>query len=209
MDDSQHGSSGRGGPFGALLAAAARDPAAARGLAAAYGSLDVSARRKIVEAVLSDARAEGFSVSPALIPLLAVEEDTEIAQSIADAIGRDGGIGLESLVGPRALVAGDEEAGGVLLIRPLHGTFVEVLGLAWTREQGVSHAIFEPMVHDAAAAQQVANLPAGLRFEEMPMRFAIDRIAPVLWAHRRIHGMPPPGVERFADLFSIGAELED
>src|SRR3954464_9838632 len=54
---------GRVGPFGALIVAAATDPDAARGLASAYASLAVAARRRIIEAVLSDAIAEGISAS--------------------------------------------------------------------------------------------------------------------------------------------------
>src|SRR5262249_54050478 len=115
----------------------------------------------------------------------------------------------ESTAGPRALVAGDEQRGGVLLVRPLHGTFVEVLGLAWTRDAGVTHAIFDPLVHDGAASGHVARLPDGLRFDEAPMGYAIDLLAPVLWAHRRAHGVLPVGVERFADLFSIVTHMDE
>jgi hypothetical protein len=197
---------GRAGPFGALLAAAARDPAAARGLALAYASLDVAGRERIVDAVVADAAAEGISASVALAPLLAVEEDPVVARVIADAIGREGGLGLEVSTGPRALLAGDEHAGGVLLVRPLHGTFVEVLALAWDRDRGVTHCVFDPLVDDGMAAANASRLPAALRFEEVPVGYAIDRIAPVLWSHRRAHGVLPPGVERFADLFSIGLE---
>jgi len=42
-----------------LIVAAATDPGAARGLASAYASLAIAARRRIIEAVLSDAIAEG------------------------------------------------------------------------------------------------------------------------------------------------------
>lgn len=194
---------GRVGPFGALLVAAATDPAAARGLAAAYASLAVAARRRIIEAVLSDALAEGISASPALIALLAVEDDPDLARTIADGLNAAGGDGLRSTVVPRALLAGDEERGGVLLIRPLHGTFVEVLALAWARADGVTHAMFDPLVDDSAAASHIARLPEGLRFEETPTQLAVDVLASVLWSHRLKHGSLPPGVERFADLFGI------
>lgn len=194
---------GRVGPFGALIVAAATDPAAARGLASAYASLAVAARRRIIEAVLADALAECISASPALIALLSVEEDPELARMIADALNSAGGDGLRSTVAARALLAGDEERGGVLLIRPLHGTFVEVLALAWTREDGVSHALFDPLVDDSVAASHTTRLPDGLRFEETPTQLAIDVLAAVLWSHRRKHGSLPPGVERFADLFGI------
>ena len=191
------------GPFGALIVAAATDPAAARGLAGAYASLAVAARRRIIEAVLSDAVAEGISASPALIALLAVEDDPDLARTIADGLNAAGGDGLRSTVVPRALLAGDEERGGVLLIRPLHGTFVEVLALAWARADGVTHAMFDPLVDDSAAAGHIARLPEGLRFEETPTQLAVDVLASVLWSHRLKHGSLPPGVERFADLFGI------
>jgi hypothetical protein len=196
---------GRVGPFGALIVAAATDPAAARGLAGAYASLAIAARRRIIEAVLADASAEGISASPALIALLAVEEDPELARSIADGLNSAGGDGLRSTVAPRALLAGDEERGGVLLIRPLHGTFVEVLALAWTRPDGVSHALFDPLVDDSVASTHTTRLPEGLRFEETPTQLAVDVLASVLWSHRLKHGSLPPGVERFADLFGIPA----
>jgi hypothetical protein len=191
------------GPFGALIVAAATDPAAARGLAGAYASLAVAARRRIIEAVLSDAVAEGISASPALIALLAVEDDPDLARTIADGLNAAGGDGLRSTVVPRALLAGDEERGGVLLIRPLHGTFVEVLALGWARADGVTHALFDPLVDDSAAAGHIARLPEGLRFEETPTQLAVDVLASVLWSHRLKHGSLPPGVERFADLFGI------
>ena len=180
--------------------AAATDPAAARGLASAYASLAVSARRQILDAVVSDATAEGISASPALISLLAVEEDPELARRIADSLNNAGGDGLRSTVTPRT-----EERGGVVLIRPLHGTFVEVLALAWNRAEGVTHAIFDPLVHDGSAADHVTRLPDGLRFEETPTPHAVDLLAPVLWSHRQKAGSLPPGVERFSDLFGIPA----
>jgi hypothetical protein len=191
------------GPFGALIVAAAVDPAAARGLASAYASLAVAARRRIVEAVLADSLAEGISASAALIALLAVEEDPDLARLIADSLNSAGGDGLRSTVTARALLAGDEERGGVILIRPLHGTFVEVLALGWTRAEGVTHALFDPLVDDAVAVQHMARLPDGLHFEETPTSRAIDVLAVVLWGHRRKHGSLPPGVERFSDLFGI------
>lgn len=197
--------SGRVGPFGALIVAAATDPAAARGLAGAYAQLAVLARRRIIEAVLADANAEGISPSPALIALLAVEDDPELARLIADGLNSAGGDGLRSTVSLRALLAGDEERGGVLLIRPLHGTFVEVLALAWTSGDGVTHALFDPLIDDSAASSHIMRLPEGLRFEETPTPLAVDVLAAVLWSHRRKHGSLPPGVERFSDLFGIPA----
>lgn len=197
---------GSAGAFGALVIAAARDCDAARGLALAYAALDRNGRWQIVDAVVADARAEGISPCVVLASLLSVEEEADVAQHIADAISEAGGSGLEVTARPRALAAGDEEHGGVILVRPLHGTFVEVLALAWQRDVGVTHAVFDPMVHDGDALSHKASLPPDLRFESVPITFAIDLVTPVLWNHRRNNGALPPGVTRFADLFSIAPE---
>jgi len=197
---------GTAGAFGALVIAAARDSDAARGLALAYAALDRNGRWQIVDAVVSDALGEGITPCVVLASLLSVEDDAEVAQHIADAISAAGGTGLEATSRPRALAAGDDESGGIILVRPLHGTFVEVLALAWKRDLGVTHAIFDPMVHDGEALSHKASLPPDLRFENVPMAFAIDLVTPVLWSHRRQSGALPPGVRRFADLFSIAPE---
>lgn len=199
---------GRAGPFGALLAAAVRDPAAARGLALAYASLDRLGRERIIEAVVADARAEAISVSAPLASLLAVEDDPDLAKQIAEAIADDGGAGLASSSTPRAFVAGDEIDGGVLLVRPLHGTFVEALALAWKERGEITHQTYEPMIDDSNAKHLLSRLPPDLRFEEMPIRFVIDRLAPIVWTHRRKKGELPAGMDRFADLFAIAPVIE-
>jgi len=186
--------------------AAARDSVAARGLALAYAALDRDGRWQIIDAVVADARAEGISPCVVLASLLSVEEEADVARHIADAISAAGGSGLQVTARARALAAGDEEQGGVILVRPLHGTFVEVLALAWKRGRGVTHAVFDPMIHDGDAQGHKASLPPELRFESVPMTFAIDLVTPVLWSHRRQSGALPPGVNRFADLFSIAPE---
>lgn len=186
--------------------AAARDSVAARGLALAYAALDRNGRWQIIDAVVADAHAEEISPCVVLASLLSVEEDADVARHIADAISAAGGSGLEATARVRALAAGDEEQGGVILVRPLHGTFVEVLALAWKRGRGVTHAVFDPMMHDGDAAGHKASLPPELRFESVPMSFAIDLVTPVLWSHRRQSGALPPGVNRFADMFSISPE---
>jgi hypothetical protein len=111
--------------------------------------------------------------------------------------------GLRTLVRARAFLAGSELDGGVMLIRPLHGTFVEVLGLAWNDAAGITHSAFDPMAHHELARASERALPPQLHFEEMPVAFAIDIVTSVLWNHRRLHGYLPECVEHFADMFSI------
>jgi hypothetical protein len=191
------------GIFGTLLPGAVSEPELTCGFALAYESLDVTGRRQFLESVISDAQAEGVCVSLLLASLLAVEDDADIARLIATKINVTGGKGLQSSVRPFALLAGDEERGGVVLVRPLFGSFVEVFALAWNSESGVTHALFDPIVNAAQAAEYTANLPDDLTFEKGPAHYAIDLTAKVLWNHRKHIGPLPPQIKSFADLFLV------
>jgi hypothetical protein len=191
-------------PFSALLAAAAENASAAQGLALAYAALEPAQRQRLIDAVLSDTRAAGMCPSAVLAPLLAMEEDVELARYIASAISASGGKGLRCDRTCRALLAGDASEGGALLARPLYGHFVELLGLAWTREQGVVHTLFEPLITTREIPRHARSSPWGAQLEEIPVAFAMDVIASALWQHRRLHGELPQLVGRFADLFEPG-----
>jgi hypothetical protein len=191
------------GAFGALLSSAIEDPATARGLALAYASLDTRHRLQIIDAIVSDADAEGIGASAVLASLLPVEEDLEVARRIAEAMSAAGDRDLHTALRTRAYLAGDELDGGVLLVRPLHGAFVEVLALAWTDAEGITHSGFDPLANHEKARDSERSLPVRLRFEEMPVAFAIDTVTTVLWNHRRLHGELPQCVEHFADMFWI------
>ena len=125
-----------------------------------------------------------------------------MAQHIADAIAALETTEMSTACRVRAMLAGDDQKGGIVIIRPLHGTFVEALGLAWCADAGITHAIYDPLLHAQEARKLIADLPEALQFEEMPLGFAIDMAAPALWGHRRMHGELPSEMERFADLFS-------
>jgi hypothetical protein len=191
------------GAFGALLASAIEDPATARGLALAYASLDTRHRLQIIDAIVSDAHAEGIGASAVLASLLPVEEDLDVAKRIAEAMSAAGDRGLDMALRTRVYLAGDELEGGVLLVRPLHGAFVEVLALAWNDSAGITHSAFDALAHHDRAREGERALPSHLRFEEMPVAFAIDIVTTVLWNHRRLHGQLPECVEHFADMFWI------
>jgi hypothetical protein len=191
------------GAFGALLSSAIEDPATARGLALAYASLDARHRLQIIDAIVSDAQSEGIGASAVLASLLPVEEDLEVARRIAEAMSAAGDLDLHTALRTRAFLAGDELDGGVLLIRPLHGAFVEVLALAWNDADGITHSGFDPLANHEKARDSERGLPSRLRFEEMPVAFAIDTVTTVLWNHRRLHGALPQCVEHFADMFWI------
>ena len=191
------------GPFGMLLAAAVDNPRAAQGLALAYEALDIAQRQSLIDAVLDDTHRAGVSVSAVLAPLLAVERDVELARQLASAISAHGGVGLRCDATCRALLAGDAMDGAALLARPLHGRFVEVLGLSWSRDRGVIDTLFEPIATGddlAHHATQLAHVTDG-PLEDIPAAYAVDIIAAALWQHRRLHGVLPDLVTRFADLF--------
>jgi hypothetical protein len=188
-------------PFSALLAAAVENPSAAQGLALAYSALNRAQRHRLIDTVLDDTRNAGMDPSAVLAPLLGVEIDVDLARYIAAAISASGGAGLRCDGRCRALLTGDASQGGALLSRPLYGRFVEVLGLAWNREHGIVHTVFEPLAAGADLERFARKLPWGEGLEEMPVAFALDKIVMALWHHRRLHGELPDLVGRFADLF--------
>lgn len=196
-------------PFAALLKAAVEDAQAAQGLALAYAALEAPERMRLIDAVIADATAEQISASAVLASLLAVEESAEIARHIASAMSAAGAVGLTCVEPCRAMLCGDEESGRALLARPLHGHFVELLGLRWEAGRGIVESMFEPLAHaqdvDTKAKQLDAGDGAASGLETMPLSFVVDVVTPVLWHHRRMHGELPPVVARFADLFEPGS----
>lgn len=186
-------------PFGALVAAACRDAGAAQGLASAYVALDASGRRRMVEAVAHDARAEGEPPAVALAPLLGVEEDASIARAIFETMEADGGRGLGAVAGARAMLAGASDRGTAVLVRPLYGEFVELLALTWDAG-GVSRSRFEPLLRPDEIGRHVGELPDAALLADRPYAEGVQRVTEALWAHLREHGRLPDGLERFADV---------
>jgi hypothetical protein len=198
-------------PFGALLLAAVENASAAQGLALAYAALDRPQRERLIDAVITDTHTAGICPSGVLVPLLAVEDDVELARYIASEISASGGAGLRCDTTCRAMLAGDAAEGAALLVRPLHGHFVEVLGLGWNRERGVVHTVFEPLASAHDVERHSRALPGRPALEEIPVSFAVDVVTAALWHHRRLTGELPEVLTRFADLFEPwlwrGAEL--
>ncbi|MGD8861726.1 MAG: hypothetical protein PVI30_17075 [Myxococcales bacterium] len=188
-------------PFAALLRAAVDDAQAAQGLALAYAALPRAQREELVDAVVDDAHDEGICASQVLASLLSVEDDAHVARRIASCISAAGGAGLATREPCRAMLAGDEAEGSLLLTRPLHGNFAEVLGLSWRRGEGIVYSFFEPLVRTDDAPGSAERLRHADALEEAPPAFAVDVVTPVLWSHRRRHGDLPEVVAHFADLF--------
>jgi hypothetical protein len=192
---------GRTGPFGALVAAASKDAAAARSLAMAYAEHPAETRLRLIDAIVADAHVEGADVGALLALLLGIEAEPEVARAIAAAMHHHGGAGLAPATQASALAAGDNRAGAVVLTRPLYGDFVEILAAAWSAEGGVTHVLVDPLAHPADVDARAADLPPSLSLHPAPMERAIDLLADALWHHKRRFGTLPDGLERFADLF--------
>ncbi len=190
----------RGGPFAALVARAAYDPEAARGLAAAYASLPEAMRSDLVDAVLVDAGVEGVPAGSALVPLLSAESDPAIAQRIADAIHAAGGAGLATKNTASAWAAGDANHGGAVLVRPLYADFVETWALSWQGER-IEQSVFQPMLRSEDAEKQARDLKLAASFEPIPLSDISQLVASKLQTHSGASW--PEGSERFRDLLGF------
>jgi len=191
----------KGGVFGELLWRTVREPDLACTLALVYESLERDERNKLVQNVVVDARAEGIDISVLLVALLAVERDVQIARLIATEITVDGGEVLAPSCRANALRAGDEQRGGAIVVRPLYASFVEVYAIVWNSQEGITHALCEPIANAVDATQYAQHLPDGLAFNEAPLALAVDLVAKVLWNQRRRFGPLPAEMYGFAELF--------
>jgi hypothetical protein len=180
------------------VAAAASDAGAAEGLATAYASMGPEGRRQLVEAVVDDARLDAISPAAALAALLGVETEASIAHVIFRALRETGGEGLTVPAAPRALWEGDADRGSAALVRPLYGRFVELLHVAWNAD-GIAHATTDPLVGGDEVERRLAALPESDALEPAAFDRTVDRLAVVLWRHRRRHGDLPPALHRLAD----------
>jgi hypothetical protein len=191
----------RGGPFAALLARAAEEPGAAAGLAEAYGRLDVASRRRLVDAVVSDALGEGVSPGRVLLWLLSVEEDLDVAHAIAAALVEHAGAALAPESGPSGRLAGGVQDGAALLLQPADDGRVEGLIVRW-RGGTLSESEFQPDLPEGELTAWLERQPEP-QWACAPVRDVVDAVTPVVWEHMRRGGTPPRGLARFAELFSV------
>lgn len=187
----------RRGPFAALVAAACSDAGASEGLAAAYAALPAPERARMVEAVVCDARLEDVSPAAALVALLGVETERDLALAIFAALRETGGEGLEVRGRERALWEGDAHRGSAVLICPLFGGFTELFSIAWD-PSGVRRVASEPLLDGEDLERRLASLPQIGALAPIPFGRALDRITTVLWRHIRAHKQPPDGIARLA-----------
>lgn len=190
---------GRRGPFASLVAQAAQDPDAAAALASCHAELPPDARRALIEAVCTDARAAGHDPAPALLALLAVEDDLPNAQRLRTL--------LENLAEPTQLNSAEARAwlgihgngGRAVLAEPLHGPFFELVALGWD-DGRVTRCSFEPMAREDDLPPWIR--PWGLDPDRHAADFAavVETLVEVLWNHRRHHGPLPPALSRLAHL---------
>jgi hypothetical protein len=153
----------------------------------------------MLEAVVHDARLEGVSPAAALVALLGVETERDLALAIFAALRETGGEGLEVRGRERALWEGDAFRGSAVLICPLFGGFTELLHVAWDA-RGVRRLAAEPLLDGDDLERRLAALPQIGALFPVPFARALDRITAVLWRHIREHKGPPEGMDRLASL---------
>ncbi|MDH5671699.1 MAG: hypothetical protein OEZ06_06090 [Myxococcales bacterium] len=176
-------------------------------MALAYAALGIESRLRVIDAVVSDSAREGICSSSVLASLLAVEDDIAVARRIASEMSAAGDEGLRCAEADnKALLCGDGHSGSLVVLRPLHGHFLEALGVSWRDGEGIVEVFFEPITTTAAAEERACTLADGGDLERIPVSFAVDLLTPVIWNHRRRHGSVPDVLQRFADLFAAPSE---
>ena len=181
-------------PFDALLGAAARDPEAASGLALAYADMTREAREKLVAVIRSDPNA--------LVLLLGVEDDPELAGAIAVALRSSERAARWRGPGKRrdsAFSWGDASDGGIALVRHLHGQFVDALRVSWVAGVLDAEALPISSAQDDGELVRRAGVPADAR--RIPFERGVDILTEALWRARREGRDIPPEVRPFADVF--------
>lgn len=188
----------RGGPEGALLAlmdAAEKDPVAAEGLMAAYAGMPEPERARLVETIIGDGRAAGRPVSGTLALLLGAEPNPDLAKAIAS--GLDATVARPDV--DRGWCWGHKQAGGVLMVRHLHGAFVEALSVTWDEAQ--LEADGDRLVaFDEQTIRTRHRVPASAT--RIGLDEAVDRMAGAVWRARRSGVSLPPTLRGFAHVFS-------
>lgn len=171
--------------FSGLLAKTSCNSEALTNLALAYAALSEKEREAIASAVVEDSH----DPRDVLAAFLAVEEDLDLAARLAGLLSLR--VGRPVVAAPAASLRGDDCEGEVELIRPLHGSFFEVMRIIWNHNK-IERIAIEPVVHSK-------ELPSSPR---VPLRTAIDCVAPLLWRYARAGNEMPLGADRFAALFS-------
>jgi hypothetical protein len=184
----------RTGPFASFVAEAARNADAAVALATMYADLAPDLRRRLAEAVWRDGRASDMDPAPALLTLLSVEEDLDNARYLQALLWAGSPSAVAHGVVPMAWL---EDGGGAVLAQPLHGPFVEVLGLSW-RDDTLIDWEFEPLATAGEVSSVMDRL--GLRPRPAPTEVVLDALVQVLWRHHRAGGSLPGPAHRFAHL---------
>jgi hypothetical protein len=168
-----------------LLAKTSSDSEALTSLALAYAGLNSREREALAAAVFEDSH----DPRDVLAAFLAVEEDLDLAARLAGLLSLR--FGRPAAAVAEANLRGDDSEGEVELIRPLHGSFVEVMRIIWNHSK-IDRIAIEPVVH----SRDLRSSP------RVPVRTAVDCVAPLLWRYARAGNEMPPGADRFAVLFS-------
>ncbi len=186
--------------FGALVAASVDDSRAARGLAYAYAELPRDARRRLVDAVMTDSARESIAAAVPLALLLSVESDPANIEYLFRSLAQVELGALESQTPPRGYLGQSESGFVAVVMRPLYAGYVELFGVRANVLGEVEARLQDPLVSLSEADSLVANLAQGIDIAEVTYGRALDEVAKAAWAHRRLRGSMPDGCERLAAL---------
>lgn len=193
------------------LAALAHDPEAAWAAALTYRSLDVEGRNAWIDALEIDAPSVGAPAIALYAPLLGVEDDTDRRARIRAALEKHGAPAPTNVL--RGLRGDNHDSRVVVLVHPLYLDFVEILTCVLVGDGGFGEVHHQPLCRASEAPSDGDRLPgesgALVELEAVPVELVIEELAHAIVAHRRRHGVTPPALSRFVDLFTPRPESVD
>ena len=186
----------------AWLEALAVDAEAAIAAALTYGELDPHSRDVFLDAIDEDAETMRAPRIAIYAPLLAVESDPARRLRLTSAITRDRATRDDRRFEKRAFSAKIERGETLtVLLLPLYLGFCEVLACRWSEARGVSSVAHEPL----RAGHELVLHPVweGIALASTNFDEAVEDLAHAVVTSQRLGGEAPPGLVRFADLFSL------
>ena len=178
------------------------DAEAAIAAALTYGELDAHARDVFLDAVGEDAETMRTPRIAIYAPLLAVESDPARRLRLTSAITRDRATREDRRFEKRAFFAKIERGETLtVLLLPLYLGFCEVLACRWSEARGISSVAHEPL----RAGHEIVLHPVweGIALASTDFEEAVEDLAHAVVTSQRLGGEAPPGLVRFADLFSL------
>lgn len=175
----------------------AHDAEAAQLASLTYQALDSKGREAWLLALELDASTLTIPAIALYAPLLAVEDDAERRQHIAQQILSSSQMNQKFSRGLRRYNP-STQVRQLLFMNPLYLDFVELL-CCELNEFGAFNSIEHVPFYEI---QQLSE-PDGFECEEVPVQPLIEELACAVLAHRRLHGCLPEGSHLFEKCFAL------